>query len=224
MDRLAAENDWIKVIKPTWRYNGNFSIYKFFENTKRDDTIYIRLDDDIVYLSPNFIKELVTKRQEMPEYLFIYPNIINNAIISHIHQSHGLIQFNENAGYECMDNIGWKNPQFCESVHRSFLNDLNNKLENWTKSFNLWICNRYERVSINCICWFGRDMKKIGQVEIDEEQFLSVNICRRLGRFNAIVGSPVCAHFAFFTQRDYIEGSTNILEQYKTLSNTLDTL
>lgn len=226
MDELAANNDWITVIKPTWPYNGNLSIYKFFENTKRDDTIYIRLDDDIVYLSPNFIKELVTKRQEMPYFLFMYPNIINNAIISNLHYSNGLIPFNQKPGYECMDPIGWKNPQFCETLHRSFLKDLTgNRLEKWTHSFNVKVCNNYERVSINCLCWFGSDMKNyIRQVGTDEEQFLSVDICRRLKRFNVIVGSPICAHFAFFTQRDYIEGSTNILEQYNTLSKSLDTL
>ncbi len=223
MDELASNNDWITVIKPTWSYNGNLSIYKFFENTKRDDTIYIRLDDDIVYLSPNFIKELVAKRLEMPEYIFIYSNIINNAIISHIHHRNGLVKSDENAGYTCMDAIGWNNPQFCEKLHTAFIHDIaNNNLEKWTKSFNLWICNHYERVSINCLCWFGNDMKLIDQVGIDEEQFLSVDICRRLGRFNAIVGSPVCAHFAFFTQRPYIEGNTNILEQYNVLSKALN--
>ncbi len=223
MNRLAAENDWITVVKPSWPYEENYSICKFFQYTKREDTIYIRLDDDIVFLSPNFIKELVAKRIEMPQYLFIYPNIINNAIISHLHHRNNLIDFNGLAGYECMDQMGWNNPQFCEKLHRAFINDVKSgNMDKWKTSYNLWVCKHFERVSINCICWFGKDMNhSIVTVERDEEVFLSCDSPRRLNRYNALVSSPICVHYAFFTQRKHIDGGTDILALYTELSNSL---
>ncbi len=224
MDKLAAENDWITVVKPSWPYHDNFSICPFFQFAKREDTIYIRLDDDIVFLSPNFIKELVAKRIEMPQYLFLYPNIINNAVISHLHHRNGLIDFKENAGYSCLDNVGYFNTSFCEKLHKTFINDIkSNKMDNWTKSWNLWILNHFERVSINCICWFGKDMRdKICNVAPEEETFLSSEVTRHLNVYNAIVSSPICVHFAFLSQRKYIEGNTDILTQYRELSTFLN--
>jgi hypothetical protein len=93
----------------------------------------------------------------------------------------------------------------------------------WSKSFNLWICKHFERVSINCICWFGKDMKdSIGTVGRDEEIFLACDVPRKLNRCNAIISSPICVHYAFFTQRKYIEGSTDILAQYGELSKSMN--
>jgi hypothetical protein len=41
--------------------------------------MYIRLDDDVVWLEENFFKDMIEFRINNPEPLFIYPNIINNA-------------------------------------------------------------------------------------------------------------------------------------------------
>jgi len=219
MKLLEKENSWIKVIESKVTIDGNNSIPHFFEYTKNEDTVYIRLDDDIVYLSPKFIKKLKTLRLENPEPLFIYPNIINNAIISHIHYRNEIINYPFFPGYACMDTIGWKDPVFCEKIHETFLNSLNNnKLDIWTKSFNKWTLNHYERVSINCICWFGSVMKNnIKQIIPDEEDYISCQLPKMFNKYNVIFSEPICSHYAFFTQREYIDTRTKILDKYKKL-------
>jgi hypothetical protein len=75
----------------------------------------------------------------------------------------------------------------------------------------------YCRTSINCICWFGNTMKEIkNEVHGDEEQFLSVTYPKNNNAPNKIVGNIICSHFAYHTQRAFMD-NTNILEIYKTL-------
>lgn len=226
MKQLEKENSWIKCIDLKVPHNGSLSIYSFFEETKREDTVYIRLDDDIVYLSPNFIKEFKEIRLKNREPIFIYPNIINNAILSHLHYRNGLIDFPGFAGYECMDVIGWRNPHFCEMLHNSFLKSIEEDEEKglnlWRKSFNIWTLNHFERVSINCLAWFGSVMKnKILKIDKDEELDIAVEIPKKFNNHHIIYNGPICAHYAFFIQRDYIDNQTNILERYSAIANKL---
>jgi hypothetical protein len=224
MKQLEIENSWIRCIDLKIPHNGYLSIHSFFEETKDENTIYIRLDDDIVYISPNFIKEMKEIRLKNKETLFIYPNIINNAIISHLHYRNSLIEFPLFAGYECMDNVGWKNPKFCEAIHKSFLKSIEENeekgLDLWRKSFNIWSLNKFERVSINCIAWFGNVMKNnIIKIDPEEEQDIASEIPKKFNIYNFIYNGPICAHYAFYPQRDYIDSQTNILERYRKLAD-----
>jgi len=233
MKQLERENSWIRTVDLTIPCRGSDSIYSFFPETKKEDTIYIRLDDDIVYLSPNFIRDLKKIRIENPKPLFIYPNIINNAIISHIHYRNDLIKYHNFPYYDSGCRTGWRDPKFCEVVHNSFLDSLENSnpevkdsmidpLDLWRKSFNIWTLNHYERVSINCVTWFGSVMKDtIKEVTIFEEVDIACDIPKKFNNHNIIVNGPICAHYAFFVQRDYIDNHTDILERYRKLSDKL---
>jgi hypothetical protein len=221
MRSLERENDWIRCIKAEWPINGNASIGYFFKHTVQPDTIYIRLDDDIVYLTPDFISALYNQRIKYREPLFIYPNIINNAILSDLHYKNNLISYPVAPSYNCLDNIGWKDGKFAETLHNVFLDSIKtHSVDKWKSSFVTHTPVNYARVSINSIAWYGTDMVNIFKAIApgDEEQNISVEIPKRLKTNNLIVNYPVCAHFAFFTQRPHLEGRTTILEQYKTLS------
>lgn len=224
MRNLEKENNWIKCIplKAGVKPESGLSICHFFEHTKREDTIYIRLDDDIVYLSPNFVKDFKELRLKHREEIFLYPNIINNAVITHIHQRNKLFKQKPLAEYECMGNA-WKNPIYSEKIHFAFLESLKeNNLDIWQKSFHIWTLDYYERVSINSLAWFGSVMKnKIVTIKRDEEHDISVDIPNRFKIPHTIINGPICAHFAFFTQREYLESKTDILQRYKALADEL---
>lgn len=218
MNELAANHNWIKLYPCTVPVRGNDSISSFFgENVHRDDTIYIRLDDDIVYLSPNFIADLKAARLKNPLPFLVYPNIINNAPISHLHFRNNLISHDKIPQYNLLDDVGWNDPLFAEQLHNSFIKSIEeNNINLWRSSFREWNLFNYDSVSINCICWFGTMMKNI-QVGIPEEQFLSHFIPAALKLPNLIVNQPICAHYAFYTQRDHID-TTNILQKYKNIA------
>jgi hypothetical protein len=197
------------------------AIHCFFKNTIDVDTIYIRLDDDIIWLDNNFFKKIYKFRVENPEPFLIFGNIINNAICDHIHQKEGIYEQTPLFGYDCLDENGWKNPQLAEMKHRTFLtNYANNDIDKY--KFNRWIANDYERISINAICWFGKELKKInGNVAIAEEEFLSKDYPRQISAPNCIYGDALCVHFSFYTQREHLD-QTDILELYQQLFDKKD--
>jgi len=81
-------------------------------------------------------------------------------------------------------------------------------------SFNL----NYEPVSINFIMWSGEDFSQFnGDVKsLDDEPWLSTFYPLQKGIKNAIVGDVRAVHYAYWTQRDYLN-TTDILNKYENL-------
>jgi len=217
--KLEKENEWIKTIDLDTEWNGNSSISSFFKYAKNPDTIYIRFDDDIVWIEEDFIKKMSEFRIANPEYFLVYGNIINNAIIDLIHQRMGALEYkNFEINYDCGDPIGWGNSDFAEMKHRNFFQKFESNNLNSYK-FNKWELFFNERVSINCISWFGKDFEDIGLM-CDEENFLSVEYPRLKNKLNTVYGGALCSHFAFFTQREKMD-NTEILNEYKKITGKL---
>ena len=197
--------------------NGGWTIHHFYPHCIDEDTVYIRLDDDVCWIEPGTIAKLaaVRIRNQMP--FLIYPIIVNNAIVTHIWQALGKISANNYIHAQCMDNIGWKNPKFAENLHRMFLGALaQNNIDHFkfpTRAIAL------SRMSINCIAWLGREFAKFsGRLgSNDEEEWLSVTRPTQLGVHNLIYGDSIVAHFSFYTQRDHLD-TTDILSRYKELA------
>lgn len=221
---IAAEYDWIRAVElPGITCVDNLNICRFFRGACDPLCVYLRLDDDIVYVEPGFCDKLFRFRVANPEPFLVYGNIINNAVITHVHQRNRRFEHEKLAGYACMDSVGWKDGELAECLHRAFLSDAREgRVEKWHRSFDVWKCYHYERVSINCIAWLGSTFKDFGgEVGRDEEQWLSVDKPRALQRPNVIYGGAIVAHFAFYPQRGYLEEKTNVLEQYRALAQAV---
>ena len=73
------------------------------------------------------------------------------------------------------------------------------------------------RLSINAICFFGRDVKPfIDKIGPEEEEFVSCILPATLRRTNVITSDAWCAHFAYYPQREHLD-STPLLEAYRKL-------
>jgi hypothetical protein len=219
MRNLERENNWIVCIESKVPIKGRESISHFFENTKREDTIYIFFDDDIIYLSENFISEFKELRINNTKSLFILPGIINNGLLSHIYYRNNLVNFPVSPNYFFLDNIGWKDPHFCESLHRSFLNDLtNSNIQKWKLGFGEWKLYGYERMSFDCFSFFGSTMKhEIRKIEDpDFEKYISSVITKMYQNPAVVYGSPLCVHYSFEPQRKHLD-TTDIFNKYKDL-------
>jgi hypothetical protein len=187
----------------------NSSIYP---SCVEKDTVYVRFDDDVVLIdSPSAFVDLVRFRIANPQYFLVYGNIMNNAIVSHIHQSLGNLNLDAGvAEYDCADEMGWKNPRFAANVHLQVLDGPLSRFH-----IDTWNLPDHERVSINCISWLGSDFAEFGGVVgSDEEQWLSVDRPKESQTTNCIFGGFVCVHYASDTQRDYLD-KTDILKLYR---------
>jgi hypothetical protein len=218
MHELARTNDWVKIITDPQSNpaEGSLNIHRFFKHATNANTVYIRLDDDVVYLEDGFIRKLYNARIKNPDYFLVYANIINNAVIAHKHQMSGTFAYRDLLEPGCMGNA-WKDPAIAEELHRQFLKDAKaNDVHRWHQSFADFAVT--ERVSINAIAFFGSVFSTL-QVGADEEDWLSVAYLRDTGKKNLVTSSAICAHYAFHTQRAHLDG-TDILQQYIDVANT----
>ena len=214
---LERDNDWIKTIDLDVPLSGNDSIASFFKYSTDSDSIYIRFDDDICYLEEKFIEKMTQKRLLDNNTPFLYPIIINNSRIAHVLQNNNRVNLSQNIDKHTVgQNILWKNPLLAMEMHIEFLNKvISGRVEEYY--MDDYIIDDYCRTSINCICWFGTTMEKIKtSVHGDEEQFLSVTYPKNNNTPNKILGNVICSHFAYYTQRAFLD-NTSLLNEYNKL-------
>ena len=66
-----------------------------YKECQDDDTVYLKLDDDIVYMDESLFTDFVDFRISHPEYLLVLPVIINNQFASWYLQQKGLVKSSE---------------------------------------------------------------------------------------------------------------------------------
>lgn len=213
---ISKEYEFINIVYSTVEYNGSRSIFNFFKHTTKQDEVYIRLDDDVVYIERDSLNKLFNARISDTTSFLLFGNIINNSLMTYLQQRLGVLSTEYGqASYNCTCDVGWNSPVFAECVHRDFLNNRENK------SFYIpnWLLLDYERVSINVIAWRGDEFNKFdGEVFWDEEVWLTCIKPREIGAVNKIIGNTLFAHYSFFTQRDHMS-STDILKLYENISH-----
>lgn len=211
------EPDFYSYLKAP-KVAGCRSICHMFKNTVNENAIYIRLDDDIVFLKEDAIENLVKFRLENPQYFLVSANVINNGITSHIYNRNDLIGESGFYGYDCIDRLGWDSLNGWKEIHEKFFEKYK---ENKIKDFNCferWSFHKHERFSINLICYFGKDMASInGKIDADEEQHLTMRLPKQLKKINTICGNSIAVHFAFGPQRKKIEND-EFINFYKEIS------
>jgi len=199
LSKLEQEYDFIKVIHNSSlprRKPHNFNVCRFYQYAKDTGTIYIKLDDDIVWMEPDFIKKLVQFRIENPEPFLVFGNVINNQIVNYIHQCGGLLQDLEILDYHCYGNLH-RSKANCIKLHKEFLESRKaGNLDDW--KFDRWELKDFEVCCINCVAWFG---EKISIPRIKDELYFSHSVPKRRNTPNVIFGSAICVHLSYWKQR-----------------------
>ncbi len=201
------------------RIGMGWAIHHFYRNAIDPSTVYIRVDDDVAWMEDDFLEKIYNFRVNNPQYFLVYGNIVNNAVCDHLHQQRGVYPPEPVFGRACLDPNGWQKPEMAEGKHRTLLRNIEEgNLELY--KFEPEVLDTYERVSVNCISWLGSEFKKFnGEVQVDEEDWLSVVKPRDMRMPNCILGSALCAHFAFYTQREHMD-KTDVLQAYRELVPT----
>ncbi|KAL7793700.1 hypothetical protein V8C37DRAFT_377925 [Trichoderma ceciliae] len=84
---LASEPDYEKWVIDMSE-GGFASSYDLIQ----DDIMYVKMDDDIVYIEDSAIPSIVTTRAEHPEFFVVSSNVINQPLLSWIHWNLGAIK------------------------------------------------------------------------------------------------------------------------------------
>ncbi len=224
--KLARENDWIElferpdgeILKPKQMNTGRF--YKY---TQDPDTIYVRMDDDIVWIEKNAIARLVEQRIDNPFPFVVFPIILNNAVASHYLQVMGHIPsewgFVDNY---CMDANGWASVDFVIKLH-TYLFDLIEKddVERLFLHHSIQLPVGHQ-FSVSCFAQTGEEYAKVdGILGGEEEAWHTIIQPSQLHRPNIIVPNSLISHFSFYPQRHRLLTETNLLDRYRELSETI---
>lgn len=212
--KLAEEFPKVNLVwQPDGIVDGIKSINAFYRDCVDDDAIYFKIDDDLLWIEPYGIKKMVDFRIDNPAYFLVTPLVINNSLSTYLLQMRGKIHLNKYYNSNANHPILWKSPEFSAQLHQWFLDNYLSKSK-WEELHCGAQPMGMNRFSINAVLWFGKDLKEInGEIPGDDEEFLSSKYPTMVGKANCWNGDVIASHFAFFTQRAYLD-SHQVLEQY----------
>lgn len=219
MQSMVAENPKVQLIDQGYEAYDPFRIFSFFKYANDPNTIYLRFDDDIVFVEGQAIQNLISDRLENPDAFVVSANIVDNSLISYIHQKIGALGTEKgNCCYARLDDLAISSSEFIEYLHQNFIKkNAENELNKY--SYPNWHLTQWEPFSISCFAFFGSDLQNID--DRDEEMYISSRQPQATNRPNIIAGDALVVHFAYHTQRDHMNTKPEYYEYYKKLSDSL---
>ncbi len=180
-------------IIPATGYNDYYEHYSKVKANEND--VYIKIDDDIVFIDVNMFASFVGNRIANPQFLIASPSIINNPVCAYYQKMLGIIDLDFPSDYS--EGKLWTSASLAEELQLQFLACHHEMIE---KSANLsFVIHRLsDRFSINLIAFLGKDLPLLKEVlrGEDDEHELTVEVTKRLRRQLYIDMSFVCSHLA----------------------------
>jgi len=215
LEAVAKVDDRIRLVPlPSGIPTGPAAIREMWPSLAEPDAVYIRFDDDIVWIDSRFFEKFLSFRLENPQYFTVAPLIINNAMGTYLPQTFQKIKLSIPVGPNRFDPIGWVNASLAHSLH-TLLHELIAANESARLS-----CGQVpvsgNCFSVNCISWFGSDIAALGgkiPLGEDEEAAASCTFALRARRLNCFETAAMVSHFSFYTQREVMDRST-VLDGY----------
>lgn len=200
---------------------GCWHLYRFYDFSADPSAVYLKLDDDFVWLEPGFLDNMFSRREADKETFLYSANVVNNPICSHlVAQQSGIIH---PCGYHGMDPIGWRDGAYAAHVHSTFLSSLGTgDLGDWKIKDH--VVEPGFRYGIGSVSWRGDTFSKFPHgvcrgVRGDDEDWLTCVATRVWGPV-IINGSAICVHFSFGPQKKFLD-STDLLDKYRILAEDL---
>jgi hypothetical protein len=203
----GADLELCDVSARTRRYVGNpnenmpyYQAYDYYATRADDfaDAVFLKCDDDIVYLDIEKLDEFIRFRQANPHYFIVSANVVNNGVCAHYQQAAGSIPASVGHFERPPGGFGgslWESAERAARLHGFFLANGGRTLPlpapvvEWT-----------ERQSINFIAWLGRDLRHMALPQGDDELALTVSVPGFVERKSAIYSEFTVSHLSFGPQ------------------------
>lgn len=231
---LAAQYPWIQLKKrpPGGEFHRHKQMYtgRFYVYTTDPDSIYLRFDDDIVYVHEDAIEQMVTQKIRRPHVLGLFPIIWNNAICSWHLQNRDIIpeEFNGERlvvqSQYCMDPVGWADADFAIGIHNILLDKIEKNAVPDLFMYQDVPLRPQQQFSVSCFAVAGKDYAALTPPGVldhyEEEHWLTVHRPEVVGKTNVILSDALVSHYSFFPQRKRLQ-ETDILQRYREFSQKL---
>jgi hypothetical protein len=220
--RELAATDPRCTIKELPGADGGFRIIgDFFQFCDDPEALYLRFDDDVVYVEPGFFEKFKARALAAKgAALWFAPLIINNAVCGSLlkHLSNVVIKGPITAQAMCP--FAWAHASFPKALHPVFIDAVRRgRLDDFRVPDR---DIRMSRFSINAIAFFGSEIARLGELFLppagDEEEWFSVALPAKLDRSGRVFGNLIVSHFSFYTQERKLL-QTDILDDYYRLAS-----
>ncbi|AYG61503.1 hypothetical protein QD460_17800 [Rhizobium jaguaris] len=208
----GADLELCDVNAPVRRYVGNpneklpyWQAYDYYAKRleKFSSAVFLKCDDDIVYLDIEKLNEFIEFRRANPNYFVVSANVVNNGVCAYFQQLGGALPDELGHFERPPGGFGgslWLSAERATQLHDFFLekNDkhlpLPNKVVEWK-----------ERQSINFISWLGKDLLHMALPKGDDEYALTVDLPTFLDRPTAIYADFTVSHLSFGPQEQGLD-------------------
>ena len=210
------------------------TICYFFRFAIDPDTIYIRIDDDVCWMTEGCLEALVAHRLAYPDAYLVYGNIANSSHFMALHQQAGAFDPGFKIEYALSHATNRLSIPAALAAHRAFLLMAEDLAAGGNRQDLLapWICfDRHifeagRHNDVNMISWFGKDFaewKGICPPQVFEETWICLNMpCKYGGRIHEACGAALCSHYASLVQYPGLTKHPDILERYRKLQPDSD--
>jgi hypothetical protein len=217
---LAASDPRCRLKQLPGADGGSGVIGEFFRFCDDPDALYLRLDDDVVYVEPDFFAKFAARAQaQRGRALWFSPLVINNAICSWLLKYFSGMAIKGPVTCQAMCPYAWGSPNLAKALHPAFIAAVRAGRLDAFRVPDREV--RLARFSINAFGFFGADRVALGEEFIapdaNEEEWLSAILPARLDRPGRIFGDLVVSHFSFYTQERALL-RTDLLEDYYALA------
>ena len=219
--QLAIDHPGLFILKnaphgenPNDRDHRVANIHYFHRNCVDPDTVYVRFDDDIVWVAPNAISDLIAYRLANPDWWMVVGNIVNNGATYILHAG-GTIPPNWDSEFKQKLHLYSEMANFS---HRRFFERLDSETLH-KYNFEVWNGGLGTLIPNQVYAFFGKDWAKFqGETgSIDEYSWLGQTKPVQEGRRNCMLGSTLFVHYAYKPQEEGVK--PDYLERYQRLAD-----
>jgi hypothetical protein len=221
LHKLAASDPRCRLKQLPGADGGLGIIGSFFSFCDDPDALYLRLDDDIVFIEDGFFARFVKRAEaERGKSVWFSPLVINNAICGFLMKHFARVSISGPITCQAMCPHSWPFPQFPEALHPVFVEAVRTGRLDDFRTPDREV--KLSHFSVNALGFFGAEKLALGDQFMPpgclaEEEWLSAVLPARLDRPGKIFGDLLVAHFSFHPQERRLL-QTDILEQYYALA------
>jgi len=192
--------------------------------------VYIKIDDDIVFIEEGALGRLAKFKVDNPEYFIVLGNIINNGVCAHLHQRFGALvapdffTWAQDNNYQIVHGIKSDTAETSMvRLHMSFFELWKAKNLDRYKFYKWGLWEKQFWVSINLFAVLGDDLATLGarltSCAASDECFLTEEAPALLNKANCIYGDCLVSHYSFRMQNEIFDRHPELLTMYENICN-----
>jgi hypothetical protein len=188
------------------------------------NTIYIKINDDICWMSEDCIPNLLNFRTKYENFFLVYPMIVNSGRTDFIYQVMGYLplKLSDKSPISYRDEINLADfpAESSHIIHKCFINLIKkDKIKDLL--IEKYIINNYERIPEHMVCWFGESFQKMNNQNIYDLNCFSELEPKSRGQYSCFCGSSVVSHFSHLNHEEILYSCSDIVFEYENLSKKI---